>query len=211
MRHATVSLLMVVVALFASIANAQVPVPTATMSLGAPTFEGNLAKLPVTVDFQAPFGEVMSFFALDVVNSSALLTGAGTDYAEFGFTLDNDLVLGGWQRILFTEFGSDSFEEYDTINPAGTLGNGVHALGILAVDLTGISPGTLLTVALDGPMTAVGYDSLQFFDFLIPTFDPGLREFVTPEAAITIIPEPSTGLLTLAAFAWLAVRRRLPR
>ena len=172
----------------------------ATLSLGIPTLEGSIAKLPVSLEFTATAGEQLSYFSLDVAPSSSSLIGPGPDFSAFLFTKATPL-LDDWSQIgFFNDPGFESTVEYDD-SLVAPLPTGTYQLGILSVDLNAAHPpfGNVFTVAIHGSGTVIGVtDPSAGFEFKTVQFDPASRDVVIASIdGATNVAEGATYTLTI--------------
>ena len=188
---------------------------TATYDLAPPALVGNIASMDVSLMFddQGAAGAGVVFFQIDVSNSDAALTGAGSDFSRFSF-IPAAPLLDDWG--LFADFGPSAFDsvvayDLDTgLFPGSALGHGTHLLGALQVDLSGPGIGSSVTIAIDGIDTAAGFEypagNFGSFDFVDPiAYDNASRTVTTG----VVVPLPAAVWAAMPLLIGVAAIRRL--
>lgn len=209
--------------------NAVMAVPGVTVDLVQFDPVDAPGSLRVDLNYDAdPTGAGLVFIQLDVAGSSSNITDGGTDFSRFTFAPGAELV--DWNTSLpfgpLADFGSGPTGSVYTVDldsftfPFAALGVGSHTLGTLNVDLSGLTPGSLATIALVLPGASLGTEFGQEFptgdfqSFALVGADLGgsvlvdsIEVTVPQQTTSGQIPEPLTTLLGAMGMMTLGFRR----
>jgi hypothetical protein len=200
-----------------------------TFTLSQPTVSAKSATFHVSLTFTGAPADTVEALQLSVYGSSPALTKNDTDFTRFAF-VPNSSSLPGWLEFSPISTGLVFYAPADPINgPFLSPSASPIDLGVLSVDLAGLSPKTSLLVTLNAGPSALNTDLGGTIGgtivFSFAAADPAIVSlqftqpsgvtFATPgPAPAAAVPEPRTialaacGLLGAIVQRWRARRHR---